>query len=98
MIKHIKTFESFNQINEKEEKVGDKPVISSLSKFKEAIRKSELSNAYTGENKVKFNLIYGFKGNNLYIEANNIKDAYKEYKNNFEKYDKYIPMDSFLRD
>ena len=74
-----------------------KPIINSFAKFKETIRPDVLIDYYTGTHTKAYNLIYGFRGNALYIQANNMKDAYREYKRWYQYYDKYIPENSFLK-
>lgn len=100
-MEYVNMFDKF-VINEskkdKKDENTDKPIISTIKKFKEAVRKTELTNVYTGKTTQAFELIYGFKGNGYYIEATNIKDAYKYYKDNYKKYDIYISDNSFLRD
>jgi hypothetical protein len=73
------------------------PVIKDIKTFKLAVRKTEKISPQSGKKTKGYSLIYGFKGNALFIEANSIQDAFSKYQNNYQKYDAYISDDSFLR-
>ena len=90
-MKHLQLWENYRNQEER-------PIIDSFEKFKEAGRDTELTSTMGGNSTFEYNLIYGFSGNNINIEANNLGDAYEEYLRNFNRYDRSIPMDSFLRE
>jgi hypothetical protein len=67
-----------------------KPIIFSLKAFRSAIRITTLISPMTGISQKAYNLIYGFKGNALYIMGvNTVEQAYKSYLSNFEYYDTF---------
>jgi hypothetical protein len=73
------------------------PIIQNLNIFQKAVRITALTNPQTGKTKKAYNLIYGFRGNGLYItDVNNIQAAYDQYKAKFEYFDHFIPTGSFL--
>jgi len=72
-------------------------IIKSLEQFKKVVVPNKKTDVYTGKTTKGYNLQYGFSGTGVFISASSISAAYEIYKDNYEKYDAYIPNTSFLK-